>query len=356
MQDYYGLKVTAANLDSTLDNFETLANNSSQYDKNLDQKESIAAFLTRNQCLCNLNEDIIFIITSYLLKIFCITENGLPISIDFKMLQEYLSISKSQARRLVQNYQTLLSKLGSDFILEIANEALTNNLAEILPKLLRQSDENRSVLPCHDATFAILSHAIIKETPLYIIIKRKTTTTTLDYIHVLFMGNSKLNDFSLVRLDNLKFHNTPAMVVYGDVIYDHHRASESIADYMNRFMSLGLKKILLANTAMHPQYSGERLAYLRHDPYQHIMCSDKQDNNANDILPSITIAQALLNANKELALAAGCCLENQSLFYLRHVFCNTLTDQLAQVTSLDMPYYDGYQYYHQLTAKSISTN
>lgn len=296
------------------------------FNKNLDGIENIVDFFERHHLSFELHDDIVFIITCYFLTHFNIRDKEIPVAINLAQVAMEFTISKYRAKRLVHRFQQLVCKSGCDFIVTIAKDLpLESGYAEILPSLYKIADEDRAVLPCYIVSEIIFNHTIQQKIPTLVIIKRFNNSShePYDVICFLLQGNGD-HEFSIVPCD--AFLEQHCMVVSGEVYDSPLNENELTNDYILRVMSETPLKLILANTAIHPQYSGKRLEQYRNNPF-HPTFSDYSQQAAS--------AQEtnLINMQK-FALSTGCCKQNPVTFFLKHIYANTITNEINKLISM----------------------
>ncbi|MGA2655126.1 MAG: hypothetical protein ABSF18_04005 [Gammaproteobacteria bacterium] len=321
--DLQNLKKSKGRIKSIINNLENFNNNITSYNELLDKKETVTSFYQKNGVYFSLSLDTLFLILSYFLDFFSIREERMPIAINHKEISIHLFTSKYISKRITHDYQKKLTQLSTDFIIKISKETPSlNKINEIMPELKKISDEDRTVLPCHNVTLAILENMIIRELPLLIIAERKyNADKEIDKIMFLYSGNK--NEYNFIFKKNVIDFNMPCMVIRGEMVYNDKNSIESQAQYSKRFMHTGVMNILLQNTAMHPQYSGAKLLTMRENPYLNLMHSKNPS-----ILSTAKQQESILITYKNQAMVVGCCKENPKLFHLKHIFCNTLSAEI----------------------------
>ncbi len=311
------IKAYKAHLNELITQWENAVKYSVAYTKHLDAAEKISLFLNRHQLLISLHSEIVFIILSWFLTHFNVRDDHIPIAINLEYIAQEFKISKYRAKRLTHKYQQLICKLGCDFIINIS-QALPEawRLGELLPQVCKIADENRAVLPCYISSEVIFHHNILQKIPMILITKRYDSQQNLiDIIYFLVEGN-ELQQYRLVQQIDLIMPY--CLVVKGLVL----NATETIKSYIQRIMQISPLQIILANTASHPQYSGKRLHDLREDPYR--------DLDTNELTE---MHKARFNEMKKVALAQGCSKENQTTFFLKHIYASQLKSELEYLES-----------------------
>lgn len=316
-----------ANLDQIIFEWETAVKRSKIYDKNLDSKENIRAFFVRLQLLVQLNDDFIFIIACYYLCHFNIRDNQIPVAINLEYICNEFHISKYRAKRLTHKYQQLICTLGCNFIMKIARQLPDNyRFVNILPALYRIADENRAVLPCYIVSEIIFYHSIQEQIPILVIAHLLTEPHTQPnknnkIIYFLLTGLKESNTLVLTPSSpNLTKH---CMVVSGEVHAPEGTTLESAKNYVNKVLEETPLKLILANTASHPQYSGKKLINFKKNPFQFLIVDyNQEDKNTHE---------NNLISMQEYALKSGCSRLNPSLFFLRHIYASTVQDEIDQL-------------------------
>ena len=314
-------------LENVIVQWEDAVTHSHAYNKSLDGAEHINDFIDRHKLHINLNEDCVFIITCFFLSHFSIRNEGIPAAINLNFISRELHISKYRSKRLTHKYQLLVCQLGCQFVMTIASDLHpTLGYPSILPKLYQISDEDRMVLPCHIASEVVFHHAIYKRKPLLFIINRINANNEI--IHVLYfllIGHPNKMEFLLVNpTDYLQEH---CMVVFGvvqhDVVLD-----DSLTNYVRHVLSETPLKLILANTASHPQYSGKRLEEFKHNPYLLITTTTDLECEFKIIHAEKLLSMQLFAEHN------GCSKTNPSTFLLKHVYANKVNDEINRLKEI----------------------
>ncbi|KTC87750.1 MULTISPECIES: hypothetical protein [Legionella] len=288
------------------------------YNKQLDGVEKISGFLSRHQLLFNLQQEFAFIIACNFLTHFNIRKDDVPIAMNLEHITREFHISKYRARRLTYRYQQLICRLGCLFIQNIAQELPAElGYTDILPKLCLISDEDRMVLPCYTVSQIIFYHSIQKKIPVLLLVQRipQSSAFKSDLVYFLLVGKEGTNDYDLVNSSSQPLDY--CMVIAGEIVYEQ----ESIEHYIQRVLKESPLKIILANTAIHPQYSGKRLETFRNNPFLLISDSNQIAAQHRDNLMNL----------RRYALESGCSQENRTLFFLRHIYATKLKDEIKQL-------------------------
>ncbi len=272
------------------------------YDAELDKSETIRFFLLKNDLNLDLPEDIVYLISCFFLTYFSVRVENIPLAIDFKRIALKFNVSKHRAERLTHRFQLIASKLGCDFILNIASELpLKKRYSNVLPTLYLLSDVDRTVLPCCLVSEIILAHCINKKIPVLILFNR-VQLETKELIYFLLEGE-----------DYITFtEDKPCLVILGDNL----STKKTSEDYINYLNDINPIELILANTATHPQYAGNRLSSLSNNPFLSLF--DKSNDDA-------TFFSNRLITLKELASKFGCSKQFPLAFFLRHIYSSKLS-------------------------------
>ena len=322
-------------LEHLIFNWENAIKHSKTYNKNLDGRENINEFFARHQLLFPLNNDFIFIIACCFLTHFNIRENNIPVAINLEYISREFHISKYKFKRLTHKYQQLICTLGCNFIIKIAHDLpREHGFTDVLPALYQISDEERAVLPCYIVSEIIFYHSIKEQLPIFFIVHQLTQENHNSVIYFLLMNIENHTTFLLVPGE--QYLPQHCMVVSGEVRYPQNTLNESPKEYIDRVLHETPLKLILANTASHPQYSGKRLEAFRGNPFQ-LMSPD-------DNLESKKLHENNLMFMQQFALDSGCSKQNPSLFFLRHIYASTVTDEINQLEKNYMgSIFDAYQ-------------
>jgi hypothetical protein len=305
--------------------WENAIKHSNAFNKSLDGTEHINHFFLRHRLLFDLSDDFIFIIICCFLTHFNIRDNNIPVAINLEYISRELHISKYRSKRLTHKYQQLICKLGCDFIIKIAKELPSElGFMDILPTLYQISDEDRAVLPCYTVSEIIFYHSIKEKIPILLIAHRLTESNAQSSNHVIYFlltGDKDPTTCTLVPCT--PYLSQHCMVVSGEVHYKYDDLKDTLGEYINRILIENPLKLILANTASHPQYSGKRLETLRANPFQMLFPECE--------LTVKTLHEHNLMTMQRFALDSGCSKQNPSLFFLRHIYANTVQDEITKL-------------------------
>ncbi len=326
-----------AQLEHIIFDWENEIKHSKTYNKNLDGSENINEFFARHQLLLPLSNDFIFIIACCFLTHFNIRENKIPVAINLEYISREFHISKYKSKRLTHKYQQLICTLGCNFIIKIAHDLpKEHGFTDVLPALYQISDEDRAVLPCYIVSEVIFHHSMKEQLPILFIVHQLTDQNRQEETVIYFLLMSTENQSTLLLVPGQQYLPQHCMVVSGEVCYSQNAPNESPKEYIDRALLETPLKLILANTASHPQYSGKRLESFRGNPFQLI--------NPEDHLEIKKLHENKLLFMQQFALHSGCSKQNPSLFFLRHIYASTVGDEINQLENNYMgSIFDAYQ-------------
>lgn len=293
---------------------------------------SLVDFFSTMKCVFSLSEDVIFIFLAFFLcKYRVVNDENIPIEINFIAIAKDLSLSSNYSKKLGRFYQKTLSELSCKFIFELLNDLPNqNNLTCILPKLHLKSDEGRMVLPCYPVTEIIILHMIKNNARVILLIDIKDEYHK-ERIAFGFQGSHQTQDFKLVSLSKEKVI-IPSVVFYGTCAAKNPALKKKLIDNL---LSMGMRELILCNNSIHPQYSGAALSNLSTDPYQTLIAEQQEHLSPIEIQAAKNLSNQLSKL-KKIAENKGCTIANQSLFFLKHVFCD-ITENYVNLNLQHMP-------------------
>lgn len=337
-------KIKQKILDFTL----RIKNKNGRYDRFLDQAETINEFLARSDLIFDLPQDVFYLVQSKILASYSIRDEfNLPIAINYEQLSQKLGCGKTMAKKIARYFQSNLSNASCEFIGMLLNDLPELfELRKILPYIKLVDNHRRNVLPCYEVTRVLMLHIHQAGCPILMIVHRQfQDNKDFDTIPLLFVPSKINNDFELCQdlySDNLE---NPCFVIRGITCYADDKIIESHAELISRFTKIGLCQIILANMAKHPQFSAEEFDFLSDDPYKFLLESKELDFdkcvhykklNIKTLLNYGELIELLLQRVGELlkmqhfAELYGCCERNSTLFFVKHIYCDVLKNQLSK--------------------------
>lgn len=303
-------------IEHTLREWNNKVQSTSSYDKDLDGKESVHEFMERKNLLIELSEDIVYLAACFFLAHFGSKVDGILQSVSLTQIAKELSVSKSQAKKLVQTFQNTVCRLGLSFVGQILNDLPSlSHYARLFSDLLKDSGDGRLVLPCFAVSEIIFQHALHTRTPILLAVNRVANDGVLqDTVFCLVIGDQYGRP---VLIDYDEYLLSACVVIEAEVNYDDALQIESIDEYSARLVFNNPIDALLANTAMHPQYAGIQLKYLSDNPY--LMITNTEDK---------TRAEQSFCSMKEFAIRQGCCKDNSTTLFMKHAYSDTIKNQM----------------------------
>lgn len=309
-------------LEEVIIQWENAVSHAFSYNKSLDAHETIGDFIERNDIGLDLKEDGLFIIACFFLAHFSFRDEGLPVAINLNFVSRELHVSKYKAKRLIHKHQVLVCEFGCKAIIAASKKMICNfGYFDILPQLCKISDESRAVLPCYLTSEVIFNYSIKERTPIALIVHRinPSTEKVEDVIYFILVGNSK-NELELVPIEKYCNHN--CIVVFCEVHLSQMKVTNSINSYIDLVLTESPMKLILANTASHPQYSGIQLEHLKDNPLLEIPV---------DFIDSVNIHKDRLANMKLFALNEGCSKENPTKLFLKHVYASKISHEINRL-------------------------
>lgn len=292
---------------------------SKQYSHELDQNITLEQFLECSELELDLSKDLKFIILSFFLKKYCLVDDEqIPNAINYAYIKQQYNIGLTASRNLAEHYQSLLSKLSCEYVCNLLlNYHVKDGSDHLLKKFLKTGDRDRCQLPYYNTMKILLTSLSTAHLPILFSIK-----SIHDNKHY-FMLCKKMNNtwkynWNTQELFEEKGH---CIVFRGSSAYAKNL---SISDdtYLHHLAAYSCESIILLNAATHPQYAGEHLANLRIDPYVELC----EKNDA--IFTQIHSMKYELVKQQSQSLALGFAKENQNLFYIKHIFCDLISNEI----------------------------
>uniref|UniRef100_UPI0026206B08 hypothetical protein n=1 Tax=uncultured Legionella sp. TaxID=210934 RepID=UPI0026206B08 len=286
-----------------------------------DTKKSVKNFLIEHGLIFfipnEFAEQLKYLIDSYLLTL---TKEQLHTSgLTLKERTSYEAVRNwgfayNRAQYLVHHTQKSLSAMSCEYVISQA-KLLKNNDMSLLLHIKKDAHE-RSFIPQFFTAKVLFLRALEKNTILLIKITRYFNLTPLDTTVLCFKPNASNNDFELCS--NFQ-DDKPCVMIEG--VIDYKDIPETMAEYKSRFISQSILDTILANFAIHPQYSGE----LKHLPppfEEALLTLNNSDEVENIRINTVLTAQEEFYRNRQYAIDNGCSLENPGLLFINHMYCD----------------------------------
>lgn len=282
------------------------------------EKQTIQALFEELELIFPIPRDLYTLVLMRFLTNFRICNTFDNMIIDYDRMKQDLDISKNLSRRFIHHYQKELSMLSCDFI--VSNSSLLGSKFSNILALVSHTDEDaRSTLPCYLVMKVLMSYLLLNKINILVVVKNILTNK---FISLFYTFNRQQRCHQLVPNPTLKMKREHCFVLHGISSY---RSSEA-EKYDDAFECNGLSNIIMSNMATHPQYSGKKLQGIKQNPFLPLnTCSDRTVTNyANELEEEFLRMKAL-------GERIGCTESNPSLFFIRHIFVDTLLNQLHQL-------------------------
>lgn len=312
-----------------INNFHFLLNkNICSKDEGLHSHIKICDFLTDRNLVFPLSFEIKFLLLCYFLTRFKdYTDGGDHITCYERICHE-MQISRKLSKKIVRHYQIQLANISTQFILDLSQNNINQTTFTLaLKHLTLKDDDERSVLPCYLVMKVLLQSMLTNKCPILIEVQRQHELSKIDHIHLIFFPNSSSSDYSFHPDSPGNLNHLPCVVIQGLTIYESACKQETKEQFISRFTNIGLIKIVLANMANHPQFSGNRLKDLIYNPYKTML----SNVGSTDLVYNL---ESELFDMRNYGQTVGCCETHPSLFFIRHIFCNTIGEQINKTYGL----------------------
>ena len=295
-------------------------------DKNL----SIKDFLIKKELMFliprQFNEQIKYIIDSYLLTL---TKETLPTAgltllekTNYQPVRDW-EFAYNRAQFLVHHTQKSLSAQSCAYVIREASHLQNKALNKLLQ--IKKDTHGRSFLPQYFAAKTLFLRSLAQNQSFLIKINRYFKNSFYDCDFIWFKTNKNKSDFELSTIPCI---NTPIIVLSGVVKY--HDLPESIRDYQTRLLSHSMLDIILANFAIHPQYSGDlkQLPPPFEDVIDELIVKNESTKvklnsfSINNEVTGVLAEKEFFEKSKKFAIEYGCSLENPSLLFFNHMYCD----------------------------------
>ena len=304
----YLKKKIECNLDIKKNSIKSLKSNSS---------------MTTNQALqelglsIELSTDMVFIISAYFLTLFQIRNDfHIPIAIDYSTFLQISRFSKSMVKRCIHAHQKLLSKLSCDFIISLLRETNQSLISDsILENIHLVSDEGRIVLPSFVVTNTIITH--LQRNSSHFVISLEQDTRPGKPIYLI---KDKATPLKLVNEKSIFDKN----MMKPSLIFQCITSTDIEMQYITTLKKLNLFELIVANAAIHPQYSGKKLAEMRDNPFDFLLSQNSSDIQPNERYILLQEMSKALEKHKKIADYFGVHKYNKKLFDIVHIYCSSL--------------------------------
>ncbi len=319
-------------MDTCTSNYEKLEiaikKNQGKYCKDLDRPEELQTFLIRYGLLFKITDEVFYLSQVHMLTSFSIIDEvGISRGIDYEKFCISSNASKTFAKKTMHYFQKNLANMSCKFIKKIAQDLTEyNQRQKILEKLQTIDADMRKILPCYEVTKILIEHALINDAAITIIFEKFNNQEKDEKF--LFLPNYSKTDFELC-LDTSTLAHQPCMVIRG-VSKSMALTPRSRDFFIQHINTMGLKNIILANMAKHKQYPSKG-GIPDDNPYEQLTSKIlTNDMPCKEQLSLLTIVNQEFLIMKKLAENLGCCLDNPSLFLIKHIYCDAISNLFEQ--------------------------
>jgi len=298
-------------------------------------KQTIEEYITEQGLQLEIEEEFLFDIKFvFLSHLLTLTKKEYP-SVTFMLHEKtclealsHTGLVHNKVKSLVSSAQKELSIMSCDFI-QIQSMRLQNSSLNLL-LITRYDDHKRSYLPQYPTAKVIFLRALELNIPIIIKLSRYIRNQFHEELILGCMPSDDKSDFKLTsNIDN----DIQAAIICGGVINQEERTTNE--DYIHRLSRYSLLQVLLSNFAAHPQFSGN----LRETPCIYEEAFNNQENSQSQIAQEWD--EYINNIN--FAKKEGCSLENPTLLFINHVFCDLvrsykldhLSNKMSQISLID---------------------
>lgn len=282
-----------------------------------DTNASVKDFLVKHHLIFLLPgifiKNIKYIIDSYLLTV---TKESLPTTgLTLREKTTYQPVrdwgfSYNRAQYLVHNTQKEFSAASCSYIISEANQ-LKNNSWPLLLRIKKDA-HGRSFIPQFFTAKILFLRALELNRPILIKITRFHNLLPIDTLALKFKPNLDKSDF---KLCTNPWNETPCIVI--ESVVNYFETPETIDEYKERLLSHSMLDLILANFAIHPQYSGELKGLP--PPFDEVIDMLDRHNDQNTINQILTEKKAF-EKSRQYARETGCSFDNAATLFINHMY------------------------------------
>ncbi len=293
-----------------------------------DFNTSILDFLLANELFFNIDKtylwDFRFIVLSYILTLTKKDMGTRGFTLYEKTCHEKiieLGLVHNKAKSYVSSAQKELSAMSCAYIQSEVKHldcfALSNLLHE------KTDNHGRSFVAQFPTGKTIVNRALQTDKIIILKISQYIHSQYFNTIILAYKCNRNTNEFE--RMNSIPY-NFPCLVMSGVVNYENHPETEE--EYINRLSLHSINRLILANLAAHQQFSGS----LREAPciFNETIV---QYSGQPALLPLIEAEYKHFLKMKQFANLNGCEINNPSLLFLNHIFCDSTNNYIGDSLS-----------------------
>lgn len=280
---------------------------------------TIDYFLNSHGIKIILDDDDFYLIQTFILSKYKNFGNyRIPQGIDYsKIINDTGISSKTLIKKLIHHFQRNVSAISCKYIFNLLEELAPDIYQlKLIRELYFKDEVNRHVVSGYEAMNVILTHAKKMLKNIKILLFQISEN---EFKSITFNLNISEEGQYVKNLNEADINRT--LFTFAGIVQYTNNINESADQYIDRFLTIGLKEIILANLAQHPQYPGLHLQNKKYNPYQSLY-SDSLPPLYRDFIRE---SEQKFLYYKSLATEIGCTPNNSSLFLLTHVYCDTCT-------------------------------
>lgn len=317
--NYEEIRLYHQDLSEFFEKYKKRVEFSSFHEKDLDSKQTTNEFFLSNGLEKKLHSDIKFIITAYLLSKYAIRDSdNSPTSIDMNLIKSALCVTSTNAKLIVKHYQALLSRLSCDFIFSLLSYyPISDGNVQFLRNFLLEDDKGRQMLPHYNGTKVLLINSLGIKLPIMLSVFC-VSKSVIRKVVFLFKYNHATNSLDILNFSEVVKHPGRCIVFKARAFLSEE---ESVNDYITRLLQNSPINLILNNAAVHPQYSGSIREALKLNPYLEFSEKIKDSADSNNVMN--VMREEFFNFKME-ASQLGCSRENESLFFMTHIYCSAI--------------------------------
>lgn len=235
-------------------------------------------------------------------------------TIDYPRLQSDLNLSRYSCKRIVHSHQKLLSIFSCKYIAKLVRRSKLPISQSQFNCSLQQDDNDRYVLPCFFTMPILIERLQELKAPITLII-RNPFIQEEKCEHINFELNEE--KYGLSHSSGSIFSDSIGFIIHCVSFYQ----GKSFSEFKQNIKQHNIADLLLACMSSHPQFSGEKLAALKNNPFK----SRSGGSNIRDISRTM---EKQLYAYRNLSNHLGCHKDKPQTLLLQHIFADSIHKQV----------------------------
>lgn len=269
---------------------------------------SLMDFLNLLKLEVPLDEDLSFLIAAFFLTQYTFVDDEIRLvgRIEYeKMCQEVKFLTRHASHKLVIKLQRMLTKDSCSFLeaLTLADQKL-HAANPLLTNTLLHDDLGRSIIPTFVSSYIIFKDMLATGGKMRLICKIDGEK----YVSLLFQVDPIAGRFDLTSDGK---QDQPCLVIKGEALKLHSRAE--VIEYIER--AGGVFQLLLANMAIHPQFSGQKFTAYNADFFNFLFSKSSAFLLQDSITWFVELYAKMLSLGKQFFE-----IERGRYFLPRHVY------------------------------------